>query len=215
MQPLPSALSPAAPAAVAQGRAVAEPHALTPPARRARRVAVALSIVAVLFSFACGFCFRKTYALRDAPDVALPWFIAALVLLLVALLLRMAAAICELLWLERTWRNLPIELRKVGPMEKVDAVLLVGLSVVPGIAWVWKLGLIVAIADGFETLRTKMPFDAPVPKKLGMAAVITGWVPGLNVYVAPFLWEMFASRTETVIHQLMSRGDHVVGRNIT
>jgi hypothetical protein len=36
-----------------------------------------------------------------------------------------------------------------------------------------------------------------------MGAVITGWVPGLNVYIAPFLWEMFASRIETVIQQLM------------
>jgi lipid A disaccharide synthetase len=83
-------------------------------------------------------------------------------------------------------------------------VLLVGLSIVPGVSWVWKLGLIVAIANGFEMLRAKIPFEAPVPKRLGMAAVITGWVPGLNVYVAPFLWEMFASRTETVIHQLMA-----------
>ena len=30
----------------------------------------------------------------------------ALVLLLIALLFRMAASICELLWLERTWSNL-------------------------------------------------------------------------------------------------------------
>jgi hypothetical protein len=119
----------------------------------------------------------------------------------------MVAALCELLWLERTWRNLPEELRKVGPMENVDAVLLVGLSIVPGVAWVWKLGLIVAIANGFETLRTRIPFTAPVPRRLGMGAVITGWVPGLNVYVAPFLWEMFASRIETVIHELMAARD--------
>jgi hypothetical protein len=180
-------------------------HELHAPAQRARRIAVAISVVAVLFSFACGFCFRKTYALREDPEHALNWFLAALSLLLVALLLRMVAAICELLWLERTWRNLPIEMRKVGPMEKVDAVLLVGLSIVPGIAWVWKLGLIVAIADGFEALRAQIPFEAPVPKKLGMAAIITGWVPGLNVYIAPFLWEMFASRIETVTHQLMAK----------
>lgn len=198
MQPVPTAVDPAQAAAPSA-------HELHAPAQRARKIAVAISIVAVLFSFACGFCFRKTYALREDPEAALPWFLAALSLLLVALLLRMVAAICELLWLERTWRNLPVEMRKVGPMEKVDAVLLVGLSIVPGIAWVWKLGLIVAIADGFEALRAKIPFEAPVPKKLGMAAIITGWVPGLNVYIAPFLWEMFASRIEVVIHQLMAK----------
>jgi hypothetical protein len=199
MQPLPTAVEPVAPVA-------AQPaHVLHAPAQRARRIAVTISIVAVLFSFACGYCFRKTYALRDDPEVALNWVLAALVLLLVALTLRMVSAICELLWLERTWRNLPIEMRKVGPMEKVDAVLLVGLSIVPGVAWVWKLGLIVAIADGFEKLRETIPFEAPVPKKLGMAAIITGWVPGLNVYIAPFLWEMFASRIEIVIHQLMAK----------
>ncbi len=204
MQPAPSA------AVQAPAVAPAPAHVLTPPAHRARRTAVIISVVAVLFSFVCGFCFRKTYALREDPEAALPWFLAALIFLLIALLLRMVAAICELLWLERTWRNLPVEMRNVGPMEKVDAVLLVGLSIVPGVAWVWKLGLIVAIANGFEALRAKIPFEAPVPKRLGMAAVITGWIPGLNVYVAPFLWEMFASRTETVIHQLMSaRPDRV------
>ncbi|HEY8079000.1 MAG TPA: hypothetical protein VIF62_32935 [Labilithrix sp.] len=197
MQPLPSADVPA-PVVAPQA------HTLTPPAHRARRTAVIISVIAVLFSLPCGFCFRKTFALREDPEAALPFFLAALVLLLVALMLRMVAAICELLWLERTWRNLPVEMRNVGPMEKVDAVLLVGLSIVPGVSWVWKLGLIVAIANGFEMLRAKIPFEAPVPKRLGMAAVITGWVPGLNVYVAPFLWEMFASRTETVIHQLMA-----------
>src|SRR5437016_12757199 len=114
MQPLPSAVAPApAPIAVSAGAAAAT-HVLTPPARRARRVAVVISVVAVLFSFVCGFCFRKTYALREDPDAALPWLLAALCLLLVALLLRMVAAICELLWLERTWRNLPVELRNVG-----------------------------------------------------------------------------------------------------
>jgi hypothetical protein len=36
-----------------------------------------------------------------------------------------------------------------------------------------------------------------------MAAVIVGWVPGLNVYLAPFLWEMFATRMDVVIEQLL------------
>lgn len=175
---------------------------ITPPAKRARRAAFVLAIIAVAFALACGFTARRTYALRDDPDQALPWAIAALVLLLVTLLVRMGAAIAELLWLERTWSNLPPHLHRVGPVENVSSGIAIVVSFVPGVAWLWKLGLVVAIAKGFEAIRAVVPFQAPVPRKLGMAAVITSWIPGLNVYVAPFLWEAFAVRIDAVVEQI-------------
>jgi hypothetical protein len=184
--------------------AAAAPHVVKPPAARARKIGLVLSGIAVAFSLVFGVFLRRAFALKEDPEAALTPFIVALVMLLFALLFRMCAAVCELLWLERTWSNLPEDLRKVGPVEKVNAGLVIGLSVVPGIAWVWKLGIIVGIADGFEKVRQVTPFAAPIPKKLGMAAVITGWVPGLNVYVAPFLWEMFASRMERVIREILA-----------
>ena len=110
----------------------------------------------------------------------------------------------ELLWLERTWSNLPEQLRKVGPLEEVSSAMAIGISFVPGVAWVWKLGLVVGIANGFEAVRAQIPFAAPVPRRLGMAAVIVGWIPGLNVYVAPFLWEMFAVRIDACVRQIMA-----------
>jgi len=174
---------------------------LQPPAIRARRTALALSAVSVAFSIAFGFALRRWIFLDDEDFVSV-WLTAALFMLLIALLLRMIAAICELLWLERTWTNLPEELRKVGPMENVSSAMLFGFAFVPVFAWFWKLGLVVGIADGFESVRASRPFRAPVPKKLGMAAVIIGWVPGLNVYLAPFLWEMFARRIDAVCIEL-------------
>jgi hypothetical protein len=182
------------------------PYGVRPQAKRARRIALVLSVVAVVFSLGFGVYIRRTIALFDREDpqrYAQP-LVIALVLLLVALLLRMAASICELLWLERTWSNLPESLRKVGPVDKVTSGLVVGLSFVPGISWVWKLGLIVAVADGFERMRLTLPFRAPIPRKLGLAAVIVAWVPGLNVYVAPFLWEMFATRIDRVCGEMQS-----------
>lgn len=182
------------------------PHVVLPPARRARRIALVLSVIAVLFSLVCGFAARRSYALREAaPDVMLPWFLAFLILLLVALLLRMSAAICELLWLERTWSNMPEHLRRVGPMKEVSSGVAIAITFVPGIAWVWKLGLVVGIANGFEAIRGATPFVAPVPRRLGMAAVIVGWIPGLNVYLAPFLWEMFATRIDVCVTQILAR----------
>ncbi len=179
------------------------PLAVLPPAQTARRVALILSGIAVAFSLGCGFCGRRAYSLRDAaPDVVLPWVSGFLVLLLVALLLRMGAAVCELLWLERTWSNLPAARRQVGPVKDVNPGVAVVVTLVPGVAWVWKLGLVVGIANGFEALRAEVPFSAPVPRKLGMAAVIVGWVPGLNVYAAPFLWEMFAQRIDACVEQI-------------
>ena len=108
------------------------------------------------------------------------------------------------MWLERTWRNLPLELRTVGPVDKVSSGLLIGLSFVPGLSYAWKLGLVLAVADGFEEMRARVPFRAPVPKRLGMAAIIAGWIPGLNVYLAPFLWEMFATRIDLVCAEISS-----------
>lgn len=182
---------------------------MRPPAKTARRVALGLSVLAVLSSIVCGFCGRAAYHARDdeaAYMVPFGWF---LLLLLVALLLRMGAAVCELVWLERTWSNLPHELRKVGPLEKVEPILLVSMTFVPGIAWVWKLGVIDAVAKGFEAIRARVPFDAPVPRRLGMAAVIVGWVPGLNVYFAPFLWELFAIRIDRCVELILQRRDPV------
>jgi hypothetical protein len=192
-------------------------HVVRAPASRARRAALALSAVAVLFSIGFGIYIRRMIAVAatikgdaavaaaaDNPEPYMTPLLYALVFLLFALLFRMIAAIFELLWLERTWSNLPEHLRTVGPVEKVTSGLVVGLSFVPGVAWIWKLGLVVGIAKGFEDVRTRVPFKAPVPKTLGMAAVIVGWVPGLNVYVAPFLWEMFATRMDVVCAELLA-----------
>lgn len=165
---------------------------------RARRIALILSFCAVAFSIAFGFLLRRSWALRSHQDEALLWFTGALTMLLFALLLRILAAVCELLWLERTWTNLPEEMRRVGPIENVNSAMLIGFAVVPVFAWVWKLGLVATVADSFEKVRERTPFKAPVPKKLGMAAVIIGWIPGLNVYIAPFLWEMFARQIDAV-----------------
>jgi hypothetical protein len=182
-------------------------HVVLPPAQRARRIALGLSAVAVVFSLGCGFGARMAFALRNAaPDALMPWLFVFLLLLLFALLFRMGAAICELLWLERTWSNLPERLRKVGPIDEVSSSLAIAISFVPGIAWVWKLGLVLGIANGFEAIRQsgEAPFTAPVPRRLGMAAVIVGWVPGLNVYIAPFLWEMFATRIDACVQQILA-----------
>jgi len=181
-------------------------HVVRPPARRARIIALVLSIVAVGFSIVFGVYARRTFALfdRNDPERYVEPAIYALVFLLFAMLFRMVAAICELIWLARTWTNLPEELRKVGPVDKVTSGLAVGLSFVPGISWVWKLGLVMAVVEGFERMRTSIPFQALVPKKLGLAAVIVAWVPGLNVYVAPFLWEMFATRIDVVCREILS-----------
>lgn len=186
----------------------AEPtgHVLRPPAARARRAALALSIIAVGFSAVFGIFVRRTIHLYDPSNVEryAPPLIFALLFLLGALLFRMFAAVCELLWLERAWSNLPIELRSVGPVDNVTSPMLVGLSIVPGLSYVWKLGLIHGITEGFERVRRELPFAAPVPRRLGLAAVIVGWVPGLNVYLAPFLWEMFATRMDLVMAELLA-----------
>jgi hypothetical protein len=175
-----------------------------PPARQARVLALVLSSIAVAFSLGFGVSARATYAAFDANDLE-RYFAPAmksLVFLLFALLFRMAAAICELLWLARTWSNLPEVLRKVGPIDNVSSDLVVGLSFVPGISWVWKLGLVVAVSNGFERVRAEIPFTAKVPRRLGLAAVIVAWVPGLNVYLAPFLWELFAKRIDVICGEL-------------
>jgi len=114
----------------------------------------------------------------------------------------MAASVCELLWLERTWSNLPEELCKVGPLEKVSSGLVVVLCFVPGFSWLWKLGLAIAVCKGFEAMRARPPFTAKVPKALGIASVVVSWVPGLNVYLAPFLWELFAIRMDVVCNEI-------------
>jgi hypothetical protein len=179
-------------------------HVVRPQARRARIIALVLSVIAVGFSLGFGVFIRRTIPLFDVndPERYMRPFVIALLFLLFALLFRMAAAVCELLWLERTWSNLPEQLRKVGPVDNVTSGLVVGLSFVPGLSWVWKLGLVMAVSDGFERVRGAIPFAAPVPRKLGMAAVIVAWVPGLNVYLAPFLWEMFATRIDIVCAQM-------------
>ena len=180
---------------------------ILPPAARARRIGLVLSAIAVLFSLVFGYCLRHSYPLREVdPERALHWFLASLVALLVALLLRMGAAICELLWLERTWSNIPEALRKVGPIANVSGGMVIAVSFLPGVAWIWKLGVVRSVADGFEHARQRFPFKAKVPKQLGTAAVIVGWIPGLNVYLAPFLWEMFATRIDVVVNELRSLG---------
>lgn len=192
-------------AAEAAAAPPAQPHVVRAPAKTARRIALVLSVLAVITTFFAGFSIRKVIA-NVETDVALPWTFAAMGLLLGALVLRMFAAVCEILWLERTWSNLPEELRKVGPVEKPNTGLVIGLNFVPGLAWVWKLGLVMGIADGFEAVRRDhVPFHTRIPKKLGMAAVIVGWVPGLNVYIAPFLWEIFAIRVDSACNEILAR----------
>jgi hypothetical protein len=51
-------------------------------------------------------------------------------------------------------------------------------------------------------MRARIPFTAKVPKALGVASVVVSWVPGLNVYLAPFLWELFAIRMDVVCNQI-------------
>ena len=183
----------------------ASPHVVLPPARRARRIALALSVLAVVVSIGCGFEARRAFSLRDAPPHLLyPALLVFLLSLLAALLLRMGAAICELVWLERTWSNLPESLRRVGPIADVSSGLALAITFVPGVAWVWKLGLIVGIAKGFEAMRPHARFTATVPRRLGVAAVVVGWVPGLNVYLAPFLWELFATRIDACVQQILA-----------
>ena len=180
-------------------------HHVRPPAKLARILAMVLSIVAVLFSIVFGIYLRRMIPLFDInanPERYTQPLVVALVFLLIALLFRMAASVCELIWLERTWTNMPADLRKVGPIDNVSAGLAVGLSFVPGLSWVWKLGLVMAVADGFECVRARVPFTAKVPRTLGMASIIVSWVPGLNVYVAPFLWELFATRMDVVCTEI-------------
>ncbi len=188
---------------------------LYPPAVRARRTAHVISFFAVAFSLGFGVTLRvslgrmppgTTFADFFSPDsglaVAALWLSLALSLLCIALVLRMLAAIFELLWLERAWSNLPEELRRVGPVDNVSSVMVLGFSFVPVVNYVWKLGLVRGIANGLEAVRAETPFRSPVPRRLGTAAVIAGWVPGLNVYLAPFLWEMFARRIDAVVVEL-------------
>lgn len=180
-------------------------HSLRPQATRARRAALCLSVIAVGFSLGCGYFVRQAIAHYDpaVPEASAEAALWPLVLLLAALLGRMAAAVCELIWLERTWSNLPIELRTVGPIARVSSGQLIGFSVVPGLSYVWKLGVVAGIADGLEAVRARVPYRAKVPKRLGVAAVVVGWVPGLNVYLAPFLWEIFATRIDVVCGELL------------
>lgn len=163
-----------------------------------------LSGIAVVFALVFGALLRHFIALHGFtdPEPGMPWLIGSLGALLVAYLLRIGASLCELFWLERTFANLPETMRRVGPVEKVDTVLVFGLSFVPVLSWFWKLGLVHAVTDGFERVRATVPFTAPIPRRIGMAAIMLGWVPGLNVYIAPFLWELFARRIDVVCAEI-------------
>jgi hypothetical protein len=185
---------------------------INPPAERARQVALILSGFAVCFAVAFGFLIRKWYgelhgslaAFLDgtASPAAFLYLMGALVLLLVAVLLRILAGICELIWLERAWSNLPAEHRRVGPIESVTAIHIFGIAVIPVVAWFWKLALVRAVTKSLELVRKETGFRAPVPNHLGVTACILGWLPPLNLYVAPFLWEMFARRIDAVCVEL-------------
>jgi uncharacterized membrane protein YciS (DUF1049 family) len=172
-----------------------------PQAIRARRAALVLSAAAVVCALTFGALGRHFLALPDR-EAGIPWAMGALVALLFAFLLRIGASLCELVWLERTWTNLPLGSRRVGPIENVDSLMVFGLSFVPVLSWFWKLGLVRSVTDGFERVRETIPFAAPVPRRLGMAAIILGWVPPLNVYLAPFLWEAFARRIDRVCDEI-------------
>ncbi len=183
---------------------------INPPAERARQVALILSGFAVCFAVGFGFLIRKWYAelhgsltsFLEGTDAAFLYLIGALLLLLVAVLLRILAGICELIWLERAWSNLPAEHRRVGPIESVTAIHIFGIAVIPVVAWFWKLALVRAVTKSLELVRKDTGFRAPVPNHLGVTACILGWLPPLNLYVAPFLWEMFARRIDAVCIEL-------------
>ncbi len=184
------------------------------PARRARQAALVLSGIAILFSLAFGVMVRRCLAggetlwsliTLQSNAIVQVAFAFALLLLLIAMLLRMGAAMCELVWLERTWSNLPPSLRRVGPIENVTPVHIFGIAFIPVVAWFWKLGLVSSVSRGFEVVRKERPFRAPIPRALGITAVVLGWFPPLNLYVAPFLWEMFARRLDAVCHELMQQ----------
>lgn len=180
---------------------------INPPAQRVRRIALVLSGIAVLFAFGFGFMIRKWYATQHGVLASFDGYedagviftlLGALILLLIAMLLRMLAAICELMWLERTWSNLPITMRRIGPIENVTTVHIFGIAFIPVVAWFWKLALVRRVSSSLEEVRATIPFRASVPRGLGVTAVILGWFPPLNVYLAPFLWEMFARRIDVV-----------------
>jgi hypothetical protein len=189
------------------------PLTINPPAQRARRAALALSGVAIAFSLGFGFFIRRWWAkappgsLSDFGGVAVLWLVAALLLLLVAVLLRIGAGICELLWLERTFSNLPPSMRRVGPIDNVTPVHIFGIAFIPVVAWFWKYALVAKVSESLEVVRKDTPFSAPVPRGLGLTAVVLGWLPPLNLYLAPFLWEMFARRIDVVYLELGSRVD--------
>ena len=169
-----------------------------------------LSAIAVCFAFAFGFAIRHWYAMihgelaatLDGTGEAALYLVGALLLLLVAVLLRIFAGICELVWLERTWSNLPAEHRRVGPIENVTPVHIFGIAFIPVVAWFWKLALVSAVAKSLELVRKDHPFRAAVPRRLGITACIFGWLPPLNLYLAPFVWEMFARRIDVVCLEL-------------
>ncbi len=186
------------------------------PASRARTVALILSGVAVLFAFGFAIVVRRWWAVARVEGLASTFtgesevtltLLLALTLLLIAMLLRMGAAICELMWLERAISNLPIDLRRVGPIENVGPVHVFGIAFIPVVSWFWKLGMVASVSNGLEKLRLSTPFTARVPKHLGMTAVVLGWLPPLNIYLAPFLWEMYARRIDVVCVQLAAFED--------
>jgi hypothetical protein len=186
---------------------------INPPAEKARLVALLLSGTAVCFAVAFGFCIRRWWALThgslaffDAADAApFFWVMGALVLLLIAVILRIMAGICELIWLERAWSNLPQEHRRVGPIDNVTPIHIFGIAFIPVVAWFWKLALVRAVVRSLELVKKDVPFETPVPHHLGQTACILGWLPPLNLYVAPFLWEMFARRIDRVCLELAQR----------
>lgn len=185
------------------------------PAQNARRMALLFSGIAVAFSLGFGFCIRRWYAAahpewtslgKMVDDLATPLVLLALTSLLLAFLLRIVGAMCELVWLERTMSILPPHLRRVGPVKNVTAVHIFGIAFIPVVAWFWKLGLVRSVSAGLEEVRRDHPFHAPVPRALGTTAAILGWLPPLNLYVAPFLWELFARRIDQVFLELSRVG---------
>ena len=179
---------------------------MRPQARRARIVALVLSVIAVVFSIGFGIYIRRTITLFDRDDpqrYAQPFVDRARAAPHRAALpdggLHLRALVARADVVEP-----PRGATQGGAGRQGD----VGARRRPQLRARHLVGLEARSRDGghrrLRAVRLTIPFRAPSRESSGMAAVIVAWVPGLNVYVAPFLWEMFATRIDRVCSEMLS-----------